>query len=355
MNLHRERKCGRSGFTLLELLVVISIIATLMSLILPAVQSARESARSLQCKNRLRNTSLALIGQAEANGNQFAAIGHFKFSGGSSVGLSSWCVSILGYLDRRDIADRWDHSSGWFASDNLELSQIHIPALVCPDDDTADAEPGGLSYVVNCGFDDVKTDPDTLEGIHTAHSCVFDWDGDGILNGPAPADINRDPDDSRIHADTGVFWFRDAYRTRMQSIYDGADNTILATENLQAGGVPEGPPHTGSETSWANPSISNVGFTFALAESNQHDTFGKPVPHPRIDTRINAERHGVEGLPSPSSNHPGYVNVATCGGAVRAVSEDIDVHVWTRLMTRAGSKLRGIPDFLPEEPLSSDW
>ena len=111
--------CGkRRGFTLIELLVVIAIIAVLISLLLPAVQSAREAARRTQCVNNLKQLGLALHNFASANGAQFPKGVDLPFCTNllySQIhdGLTSdptlnpfgpnWAVKILPYLEQQNL------------------------------------------------------------------------------------------------------------------------------------------------------------------------------------------------------------------------------------------------------------
>ncbi|MCA9037510.1 MAG: DUF1559 domain-containing protein, partial [Planctomycetaceae bacterium] len=137
----------RRGFTLIELLVVISIIATLMALILPAIQNARAAARTLSCKNNLKNIALATHNFASGRKGQLPALGKIgQVSGsGANVEMYSWVVELLPHLDRRDLADRWNKAASFTSNSSLSIGN-KLAVLVCPDDASADVD-GGLSYV----------------------------------------------------------------------------------------------------------------------------------------------------------------------------------------------------------------
>jgi prepilin-type N-terminal cleavage/methylation domain-containing protein/prepilin-type processing-associated H-X9-DG protein len=85
----------RSGFTLVELLIVIAIVGALLALILPAVQSARAAARSADCKSNMRQIGLAVLQYCERNGGQFPEWYH-------SGAERSWIYTLAADLERVD-------------------------------------------------------------------------------------------------------------------------------------------------------------------------------------------------------------------------------------------------------------
>ncbi|MEZ6042303.1 MAG: DUF1559 domain-containing protein [Planctomycetaceae bacterium] len=360
----------RRGFTLIELLVVISIIATLMALILPAIQNARAAARTLSCKNNLKNIALATHNFASGRKGQLPALGKIGQVSGSGpiVGMYSWVVELLPHLDRRDLADRWNKAASFTSNSSLSTGN-KLAVLVCPDDASADVD-GGLSYVANHGY----------RAATPAYQPLTNWVEGGLnfYNGAATvADAgtnvlgsaaDKDPADSDAHRDTGVFWFdlsdyphtdtagnsyaraRQKHSHTLDSIYDGSSQTIMLSENMNAGG----------ET-WGSPTWENVGFVFTA------DPASVLLPTAStIDTMVNRRKAGPETLPNPgttknpdlqisaaaNSNHPGGVNLAWCDGSVGFISQDIDINVYTRLMSPAGTKIRTAVGIDAQPPLS---
>jgi len=371
------QKPVRRGFTLIELLVVISIIATLMALILPAVQNARAAARTLECKNKLKNITLACHNFASSK-KRFPALGVYRAGlspgVGNAIPLRSWVVEILSQMDRRDISDRWDNNVAWNAGINntpvgsTVLNKTYIGVLACPDDQSANGVDGGLSYVANNGY--------LLTGAGgnrwTAGS--IDWNADGtFVNLPGTPDA--DPIDADAHRDTGVFWpdFGTATSGREQQknshsidgVYDGGGQTILISENNNAG----------NSGSWGDPTWTNVGFVYmvsttppvAVPMTASENSYRYPQPGlntanaNKPDSLPNRLKAGPEAGPAtpfaaaPNSNHSGGVNVGYADGSVGFISDTIDTSVYARMLSPGGARNRGASTGIaPQDPLGDN-
>jgi prepilin-type N-terminal cleavage/methylation domain-containing protein len=127
----RPRLRRPEGFSLVELLVVVAIVATLVSLLLPAVQAVREAARRTACGNNLRQVAAALLLYESANGrlpaaavvstgsnapdcvgcwNPWAEARHTSAAPGTAHG-TGWMLEILPFLDERNRFDAWDRTA----------------------------------------------------------------------------------------------------------------------------------------------------------------------------------------------------------------------------------------------------
>ena len=119
---------------------------TLVALLLPAVQSAREAARRSQCSNNLKQIALAMHNYHDVNGCLPAAYIADK----DGKPLHSWRVALLPYLERSDLYERYNFNEPWDSPNNLQVAQQMPEVFRCP---SCPFTPGGnlANYVVVVG------------------------------------------------------------------------------------------------------------------------------------------------------------------------------------------------------------
>src|SRR4051794_40985873 len=173
----------RRGFTLVELLVVIAIIGTLVALLLPAVQSARETARGNTCRNNLKQLQLALTNMDSTLKRLPGYVEEIYNPNGTKDGgglmplsfarRASWVVRLFPYIEEGPLWDSWSNTFG------VDPPAPSIAALNCPSNVAETPDAPNLAYVGNAGwaFSDSgtygrNTTSDTAE--HAANGIFFD-------------------------------------------------------------------------------------------------------------------------------------------------------------------------------------
>jgi prepilin-type N-terminal cleavage/methylation domain-containing protein/prepilin-type processing-associated H-X9-DG protein len=118
---HHFRTCG---FTLIELLVVIAIIGVLIALLLPAIQSARESARRASCANNLRQIGVAL----QSFHNDHKKLPPSRYFNG----YPTWFAIILPYVEEQSLAHQWRLDEPFYADSNRAARETPVAIFRCP-------------------------------------------------------------------------------------------------------------------------------------------------------------------------------------------------------------------------------
>jgi len=126
----------RRAFTLVELLVVIAIFGTLVALLLPAVQAAREAAHRAQCQNNLKQVALSVLNYQSINKTLPGGVGTFGCCWGT------WQMRVLPFLELQNMGDLYENLDGndgtgpryGAAPVNINVTSRRIPTLTCPSD-----------------------------------------------------------------------------------------------------------------------------------------------------------------------------------------------------------------------------
>ena len=310
----------RCAFTLVELLVVIAIIGTLMGLLLPAVQNARESGRSDVCRSNLANIQKAMTTYEVAT-KEFP--GYINTVGIMGDGKASWGAMMLPYIEQSQLWD--DLVAGRPAAAPIDI-------YVCPSNPPRTEGGPAMSYLANTGSiqDEQIKDEDDDCGVVENHANGLFFDRTRGLGLPDVRDLK--PDCHEIQHDPVI-------RLTMASVQsqgDGSTHTLMFSEGINAL----------AWTGFSQPDKAwHYGFCWEDPQTVKNSTTnGVSSPQMVVDPSFRVINGVKEILPEyqgdkapntgvASSFHPGGVNVAFVGGAVVFLSDRISPIVYAQLMT----------------------
>ena len=332
------RELARPAFTLIELLVVIAIIGSLVGLLLPAVQAAREAARRLSCQNNLRQLGLALQ-NFEVTKRVYPPSREWDGDPNSDARVWSAQTRLLPFVEDlalgAEVARNLDNSydTATLADGSTLISSLRIPVLLCPTENNDRPLIDGserhypLNYGINMGtwlvFDPAKrTGGDGAFQVNGKLKSAHFIDG-----------LSKTLAFSEVKAYT-------SYRRNADLSYFQAPSSPAA---IDAYGGEEKPD--GAHTEWVDGKTNQSGFTTVFAPN----TFVPiTISGKLVDGDWTNRREGTDAAKTTlaavtsRSYHAGIVSSAFMDGSVRSIASGIDSLLWKALSTRAGGeKLSG--------------
>jgi prepilin-type N-terminal cleavage/methylation domain-containing protein len=309
-----------SGFTLLELLVVISIIGILVSLTIPAVQMAREAARRSSCGNNLKQIAIAAQSFHDAHDRLPTSV---LPSAPATVPCVAGLTFLLPHLEQPGMFEMYDQTVAWSDIKNRQVVALPLSSFQCPSTPNRtrlDGAPAISPWSTIGGISDYGATTSVDDRLVTAGE--VDNAGAGVL---VPNT-----------------------KVRLEDVLDGASNTILYAESAgrpyvyRKGGLVSGDLTTSRVNGggWARPEsdfmvkgFSKFGTTVtgpaAVNATNGDDIAASPYPHPF---------YGSQGTGEVYAFHPSVAMTAFADGSIRAISREIAMRDFAKLVTRGGAE-----------------
>lgn len=327
------RHSQRTGFTLIELLVVIAIIAILVSLLLPAVQQARAAARRMQCRNNLKQISLAAhsfhdVYSAFPPARLILDLPRSQNDDATRYAMdeASWLVRLLPFIEQSALHSLWDEYEP-YGLNPAEARNQAVSVFLCPDrHDISNAVapdsiikitapcgcPAGVQFAPGGAVSDYVANHGDLTPGAVNLPTDFYWGGNGtgviISSRPAGTESEKRRD------------WQD--KIRFADISDGSSNTLLIGES-----------HVPRDEDLKTPFNGPAYYGRHLTNYARIGGPGIPLAHSRRDQRASLYSFG--------SPHDGIVQFALADGSVRAVSTSIGTRLLGRLTNRKDGETIG--------------
>jgi prepilin-type N-terminal cleavage/methylation domain-containing protein len=322
-----RRRSIRHGFTLVELLVVIAIIGTLVGLLLPAVQAARESARLNSCQNKLKQIGLAMHNSADIKKRLPPGCATVVTSGTSlserdANSGATWVVFVLPFIEQAALAAKYDHSVWSRDATNNAINKTRVPELLCP------------------------THPPVTGLFSQAATGVANPSGfAGFAKGNYAANVGSDLFDSYFTSTKrGPFSVRGVYGAKWSDITDGTSKTILASEiaNAEAGGNGDDRGAWG----WSTGPTFSGGSPYLVVLTPNNGRYMDWSPYSNNDTtnpifNLRSQSDCCGGVGARSFHADGGCNFVFGDGAVRMITDMIDPTTYQRLLAIADGQVMG--------------
>ena len=312
------------GFTLIELFVVIAIIRVLVALLLPAVQSARESSRRVQCINNLKQIGLAM--------HQYHDTHAVLPPGKKGCCWGTWLVYTLPHLEQSALFNAWNscgiNSPGvpegydldlrYFGVANRTVTSTRLGVYLCPSDQTnapITAVMNGITYA--CTSQNYAA--------NFGNTIVIQTDFQDVRFAGAPfVDIGSPLGD----------YDRPGRKTvGFSAFLDGLSHTTLLSEVIVGQGQDlRGFSWWGDAATFEAYLTPNSSFPDVIFSA--YYCINQP-PNPPCIVATTA----LPEVLAARSRHPGGVNVALADGSVRLMKDSIDVRMWRALSTTAGAEI----------------
>ena len=287
-----------TGFTIVELLVVITIIGILMALLFPAINAAREGARKGNCISNQGQIGKAVLTYTTRKGDFPKHLNDKSGGSGPMAHAWPWVANIMTELGRGDIAEDMQPDTTNNSKHDPSTRTEYIEILVCPSDPPVSTTSQQINYVANGGFsdpmDDTGDDPTIADGV-----------------------FQRTKDVSLSYV----------------AMNDGTSTTLMVTENVDANNWNDNTPGPNNVVD------STVVWTQADPPTGCGLNEG-------VGTTGSCSAHQKA---RPSSNHSGGFVATFCDGHTEFLSDDIDYNIYRLIMTPNGSKATGGPQAILSE------